>query len=410
MLTPDAVEVSIMGRDDRKAGERAEKLARAISKGDISKARRVLEKHRHIDFQHRTPLGATLLHLAATAKGGATLIDELVSRGCCANAADATGSTPLHVAGPAAVHALLSSADAHEVAVELTAVNRDGLSVDDAVWLTLCEEASASEEEGSGGYSAAAWADAGFDADADGARRRHDSDAAWCARLAEESRVEEGEASGTGLDWADAGGGGGGGRAEASTDDDDWFGAIAAQRAARDAARAREARERAEAFAAARDAERRRWQGAADAAADERARRHEEARSRAAALGVAEAEAAVRQRYLDACAALAQRAAGWEDGRPPRPLRTAELPWPTRDGAPPSAARPISAQEVAAIVLTRGMSAVERRKALQAEQRKWHPDKFEARWAAALRADERDEVLRTATQVSQALNELMQAP
>ena len=47
-----------------------------------------------------------------------------------------------------------------------------------------------------------------------------------------------------------------------------------------------------------------------------------------------------------------------------------------------------------------------RRKLLQAEQRRWHPDKFVARWAGRLRGEEETAVLERVTRIAQCLNEL----
>jgi NF-kappa-B inhibitor-like protein 1 len=176
--------------------------------------------------------------------------------------------------------------------------------------------------------------------------------------------------------------------------------------AARQAKRAREAREKAEATAAERRSERDRWQRDAHAASAERQKqaeaafeRFEEARRRADALAQDEARAEARARYLAAWVALAPRADG------AGALSASEVPWPSR--VTPSAGRPLALDEVALHVLSPEMDAAARRRALTTELRRWHPDKFVSRWGARLLHAERDDVLAHVKQVSQCLTELL---
>ena len=67
----------------------------------------------------------------------------------------------------------------------------------------------------------------------------------------------------------------------------------------------------------------------------------------------------------------------------------------------------ITPDTVATVVLLPGLGAAERRRALQNELRRWHPDKFAAKWARRLDPAEAAVVLERATRVSQALTELM---
>ena len=53
--------------------------------------------------------------------------------------------------------------------------------------------------------------------------------------------------------------------------------------------------------------------------------------------------------------------------------------------------------------------AAARRRALQDELRRWHPDKFVARFGGALREAERDDILAGVKRVSQCLTELLRA-
>ena len=68
----------------------------------------------------------------------------------------------------------------------------------------------------------------------------------------------------------------------------------------------------------------------------------------------------------------------------------------------------ITADVVAEVVLPPGLSPALVKKTLQAELRRWHPDKFAAKWQGRLAAEEAGAVLERAKRVSQALNELME--
>ena len=86
-----------------------------------------------------------------------------------------------------------------------------------------------------------------------------------------------------------------------------------------------------------------------------------------------------------------------------------EDPWPARvaPAALTSRGESFTLEEVAAHVLDRGVTdALTRRRALQAELRRWHPDKFEARYGKRLEDSEREAVLLLVKSVSQCLNEL----
>ena len=51
-----------------------------------------------------------------------------------------------------------------------------------------------------------------------------------------------------------------------------------------------------------------------------------------------------------------------------------------------------------------------RRRAVQAELRRWHPDKFVARWGSRFPAEEREALLLRVKQVAQCLTELLHRP
>eukprot|EP00965_Chrysotila_dentata_P002962 95878-Pleurochrysis_carterae.AAC.1 len=78
-----------------------------------------------------------------------------------------------------------------------------------------------------------------------------------------------------------------------------------------------------------------------------------------------------------------------------------DVPWPCPVGE-------LSAAKVAPVVLPPNLDAGARRKLLQEELRRWHPDKFSARFAARLLEGDKEEVMGHVTRVSQCLNELMQ--
>ena len=118
-------------------------------------------------------------------------------------------------------------------------------------------------------------------------------------------------------------------------------------------------------------------------------------RLRAARLGergAAAARAAARAAYERAWAALPAR-----EGT----LEASVLPWPCNIAE-------INAARVAETVLPPALDGAARRKLLQAEQRRWHPDKFTSKWSARLRDEQREEVLARVLCVSQALNQLLQ--
>ena len=56
------------------------------------------------------------------------------------------------------------------------------------------------------------------------------------------------------------------------------------------------------------------------------------------------------------------------------------------------------------------MDGAARRRAVQAELRRWHPDKFVARWGSRFPAEEREALLLRVKQVAQCLTELLHRP
>ena len=361
------------------------------------------------------PSGESLLHVTARTRGTPVqLIDVLVRRGSCVNAADARGARPLHVAaGGEAVRAIFAAASAHGQEVDRDAVDATGLSVADAVAWTLRDDEALAESDGE--EERRQERQRVIAAHEGDPRANGGSDAAWGARLRDEIFDEMGafDSACDAFGWA---GDGGFGEAEV---EGDWFSEIEAAAAARVAAAARAAREKAEAFAAQRDAERNaergKWQAAAhEAEAEQRRREAEttrraaEARSRAAALAAEEEVAEGRARYLAAWAALGARADS------AAPLRLRDVPWPRR--APPSAPggdeaeASFSVEEVATRVFDASMDGAARRRAVQAELRRWHPDKFVGRWGSRVLPEEREVLLLRIKQVAQCLTELLNRP
>ena len=197
----------------------------------------------------------------------------------------------------------------------------------------------------------------------------------------------------------------------------------AREHAARQAAALRSERQaRAGEWAARREAE-------AAAAATAQARQVEEARRAARAAQAAAAEeaasataAAARRRYAARWSALL----AWATADGPLPesrvgigpapppadcLRFAAMPWPSEAWARArgdAGAADLNAAEVRSVVVPPEVSGTAARKALQDELRRWHPDKFVARYGGALLPTERDEILEGVTRISQCLTELLQ--
>mgnify|MGYP002631297268 CR=1 FL=1 len=430
-----------------KAAEVRQKLMRAVSKGRASKLRRLLEKHRRRIAQHGllkcgiTPSGGSLLHLAASEPRTRTrqlrVIGVLMSSaGCSINATDVRGRTPLHVAaGAEAVRALLLAARTAQQQPRLDCRDDTGRSVADAVVALTATSGSETHDAERVGESCGSSEGGSSDDDAAGHASGHaggacsgggrsaapthvrgwrqpassapgvvdsegrSSDAAWRERLAEEALLEAGDDP---YGWGDEAG-----WAEASEDDGDWFGGVAAEMSRRRAeAFAAETRAREEAAAKAK-ASRRRWQekSAWFEAEEMRAR---EARQRAAEAALAQvAQRESLQRSEDLRAARERYMAAWEALAPGAALTMATIPWPCRET--PAVGVAIGAKEVAELVLPPGLDAAQRKRALQDEMRRWHPDKFTSRWAAKLPDDEREMVLERVKQCSQALNELLSA-
>ena len=99
---------------------------------------------------------------------------------------------------------------------------------------------------------------------------------------------------------------------------------------------------------------------------------------------------------------------------PAASLSFGAMPWPSEAWARAwgdASAADLAATDVRRVVLPEG---VERgtpaaRRALQDELRRWHPDKFVARFGGALREAERDDILDGVKRVSQCLTELLHA-
>ncbi|XP_061434646.1 NF-kappa-B inhibitor-like protein 1 [Lethenteron reissneri] len=142
---------------------------------------------------------------------------------------------------------------------------------------------------------------------------------------------------------------------------------------------------------------------------------HSERQRRAAAASSAAADAAAaakesyERRLLAAAEKLARSAESAADsagGGAQRQgeLRYDDIPWPAPHG---------TAEEMAA-VLAHGVDRTEEggapyRRHLRRQLVLWHPDKFEQRFGARLHVAEREGVLRTVKELSQALNRLMGA-
>ena len=432
---------------------RVSKIASAIAKGEKSKAHELLSKcvaetcggesnplkTRLKEKAHRQiAAGATLLHVAART-GDTTAIELIMAHGAaeCVNFADEQKRTPLHVAGANATRMLLSAATKYGVEIDMSACDWSGCSVDNAVLMAMREEDSdedgnhPEEEEEEEKVRRARAIYGGEEDDYEGgsaSRGQQTAEQVWQARLREESYFESAEAgvSGFGASWGDGGDGGEEERHGAEdVDGEDWFTVIAAQMAARCAQRAKEAREKAEAAAAAawgaRTAERRGWQHAAapgqgadgkkSAAAAEHQRRADEAFRRLQQQQQQARELATRTearaRYIAAWVRLLP--ADGTSAAASSTLRVADFPWPTRS-APTHLqfSPPLTADEVAVHVLSDDMAdGHARRRALQSELRRWHPDKFESRFGGRVVTSEREAILLLVKAVSQCLNELM---
>jgi hypothetical protein len=236
-----------------------------------------------------------------------------------------------------------------------------------------------------------------------------DGERAWSERLRAEQHDED-TAGGT-HDYLESWNGG-----DVVDAQEDWFDMIAAARAAKQAAQEAMARaERAASLATAQrqsggrhassfsddaigENERRRRQAEAEAALDASTRQKEIDTSREVEVARARARAA----YANGWAALL------EGADPRRLLCVSDFPWPQSlavQGAAESGM--ITVEAIEDIVLLPGISATERRKALQSEMRRWHPDKFGARWGGRLVESDAALVLERVKQVAQSLNELL---
>ena len=66
----------------------------------------------------------------------------------------------------------------------------------------------------------------------------------------------------------------------------------------------------------------------------------------------------------------------------------------------------MQATDIEVIILQPNTEAAQRRRVIQNELRRWHPDKFTAKWGKRLFASEAEAVLVGVKQVAQALNNL----
>ena len=231
-----------------------------------------------------------------------------------------------------------------------------------------------------------------------------DEDREWQERLREEDAFDNGQPNELFLDscW------------DQETTETDWFETIAAQAAAKAAAQAaKQAEEKAERVAAALgrsqrrhisgtasdadgDHERRERQAAAEAAFDASTRMRNEVES---SLEVSKARA--REAYAQGWAVLLM-----DKGTGPLGLR--DFPWPCRCNREQNhLASTFTADTIADMVLLPGLDKSERRRSLQAEMRRWHPDKFVSRWLKRLVEADVPQVLERVKNIAQALNELM---
>uniref|UniRef100_A0A7S0JCT6 NF-kappa-B inhibitor-like protein 1 n=1 Tax=Calcidiscus leptoporus TaxID=127549 RepID=A0A7S0JCT6_9EUKA len=367
------------------------KLFRAIRKRKAKRVRRLLPRFARFgtDLSCTVPPRCdTALH-AATRAGDPAIVRLLVAHGADVNACDRRLRTPLHVASSGeATRALLREAQRFGVHVDLAQCDEQGVSAKKVVLRALerlsNSRAASSDDDSSDRGESSASGDKGLGANA------------FEERLREESILERDE--GGGFDWA-------GDWDDGTNDGGDWFAQVAAQARARRTREAELDRQRQEDWEARREArraqnaqkaeereqERIRWQRAAEA---------EEERMRLRQEGVAEKRSASAR---EAARAAYERA--WEAMRKRFPkddrlLDVSELPWPC-------ALTDMTAAKVADTILPPSVEASDLRKLLTEEQRRWHPDKFTAKWSARLRDEQREEVLANVTHVSQCINELL---
>jgi hypothetical protein len=136
--------------------------------------------------------------------------------------------------------------------------------------------------------------------------------------------------------------------------------------------------------------------------------------TRAAREAAAHAEASARESARAAYRVAWASLHAWDQlvvigpAAPPTPLRFAQIPWPVspehRPTQPPLS---LDTEAVRLIVLAEGVFGAEARRALQDELRRWHPDKFVARFGGALDTSERSAVLDGVNATSQCLTELL---
>ena len=147
-----------------------------------------------------------------------------------------------------------------------------------------------------------------------------------------------------------------------------------------------------------------------------------------AAKAVAAIKAARKDRdNLAAAAARRQYTAQWSELLARRPLGTgpalpadcirfAHMPWPSKAWLDAALVHPrrrgwttsLDPAEVQSVVVPPEVSSTAAR-ALKFELRRWHSDKFEARYDGALLPAERDEILEGVKAVTQCLTELLQS-
>ena len=360
--------------------EALRKFARAIRKRRVDKIGKYLDRHGASELLDKPLLdddasGATALH-AAAGDACVEIIALLVSRGADVNAVDQRGRTPAHYATtPTAMRSLLSAAAAACQHIDRDQCDEHGLSVDECVQSML---ESSDDEDTRGAVG----------------------DAAFRSRLADELDAELAEAhhSFYGFDCNDEV------AAEADRtmggDAEDWFESIARQRAAATAAAVEASVEHAD---ARREASRLRWAAETQRleAEEVEARRRRKQYADAALAAKAKATVAeARARYREGWAALRTGSI--------QAVGLSHVPWPCLAAdAPGRVTEVVSAATIEVVALAPGLDAPARRRAIQLELRRWHPDKFEGTWGTKLLAEERVQVLERVKQISQELNALL---
>ena len=89
-------------------------------------------------------------------------------------------------------------------------------------------------------------------------------------------------------------------------------------------------------------------------------------------------------------------------------MRHKAVAWPLQEAPSPSSLKHMQATDIEVIILQPNTEAAQRRRVIQIELRRWHPDKLTAKWGKRLLASEAEAVLVGVKQVAQALNNLYQ--